>query len=175
MPDIDVKGFVLNGPEVLMQNITQLSQSEKQEPINFNKVLRTFVLNTELKAEISSGGSNATKISGIVDWIGERKDGQKGIELFLRSRSGVKVFVFGDNVEQVLYNNSKRTLIISETPEQCPICKSIIAAKDVTIQCPSCAIRAHKDHFLEYIKIHGTCPSCGKRLSMKQKSPGGDQ
>ena len=155
-----------------MQNLIQLSQPE---PINFSKVLRTFILNTELKADVSSGGASATKISGIIDWIGERKDGQKGVEMFLRSRTGNKVFVFGDNIEQALYNGSKRSLTISETPEQCPICKSIISAKDVTIQCPSCNIRAHKDHFLEYIKIHGTCPKCGKRLSMKQKGPASNQ
>ena len=175
MPDVDVKGFILNGPEMLMQNLIQLSQGEKQEPINFSKVLRTFVLNSEVKAEISSAGSTATKISGIVDWIGERKDGQKGIELFLRGRSGNKVFILGGNVEQALFNGSKRSLIISETPELCPICKSIMSAKETTISCPSCGVKAHKDHFLEYIKIHGTCPKCGKRLSMKQKGQSGNQ
>ena len=173
MPDVDVKGFILNGPEVLMQNLIQMSQNEKQDPINFSKVLRTFVLNTEIKAEVSSGGSSASKISGIVDWIGERKDGDKGIELFLRSRSGNKVFILGNNIEQAIFNGSKRSLSISETPETCPICKSAISAKDEIITCPNrdCNVKAHKDHFLEYIKIHGTCPKCGKRLSMKQKAP----
>ncbi len=171
MPDVDIKGFILNGPEVLMQNVIQMSQSEKQEPINFSKVLRTFILNSEVKGEVSSGGSAATKISGVIDWIGERKDGSKGIELFLRSRSGNKVFVLGENIEQASFNSSKRTLSVSETPESCPICKSGISAKDQTIRCPSCNVKAHKDHFLEYLKIHGTCPKCGKRLSMKQKTP----
>jgi len=175
MPDVDIKGFILNGPEVLMQNLIQMSQSEKQEPINFSKVLRTFVLNTDVKAEISSGGSSTSKISGVVDWIGERKDGDKGIELFLRSRSGNKVFILGENIEQASYNGSKQSLTISETPETCPICKSGISAKDATIQCPSCSVKAHKDHFLEYIKIHGTCPKCGKRLSMKQKASSPNQ
>ena len=81
MPEVDVKGYLLNGPEVLMQNLVQLSKGEKQEPIDFRKVLRTFVINTDVKAEISSSGSSATKVSGIVDWIGERKDGEKGVEL----------------------------------------------------------------------------------------------
>ena len=171
MPDIDVKGFVLNGPEVLMQNILQISQTEKTEALNFSKVLRTFIINTELKAEISSSGSSATKVSGVVEWSGERKDGGQGIELFLRARTGNKVFILGDNVENAFYNGAKRTLSISETPDTCPICKSMISAKDVIIQCPACNVKAHKDHFLEYIKIHGTCPSCGKRLSMKAKEP----
>ena len=118
------------------------------EIINFSKVLRTFILNSEVKAEVSSGGSSTSKISGIIDWIGERKDGDKGIELFLRSRSGNKVFILGENVEQASYNGSKRSLSISETPETCPICKSGISAKDATIQCPSCSVKAHKDHFL---------------------------
>ncbi|MHA1266746.1 MAG: hypothetical protein ACTSRS_16035 [Candidatus Helarchaeota archaeon] len=171
MPDVDVKGFLLNGPEVFMQNLIQMSRTEKQDPITFSKVLRTFVLNTEVKAEISSAGSNSDKITGIVDWVGERKDGQKGIELFLRSRAGNKVFVFGENVERALFNGSKRVLTISETPEICPICKAGIAAKDPVISCPSCKVKAHRDHFLEYLKIHGSCPKCGTHLSMKQKSP----
>lgn len=169
MPDVDVKGFLLSGPEVLMQNLIQMSQGEKQEPLNYSKVLRTFVLNSEIKAEISSSGSNSDKMSGIVDWIGERKDGQNGIELFLRSRSGNKIFTFGENTAEASFNGLKRVLIISETPENCPICKSGITAKDTVISCPSCNVRAHRDHFLEYLKIHGSCPKCGTRLSMKQK------
>ncbi|NVM54034.1 MAG: hypothetical protein HWN66_10070 [Candidatus Helarchaeota archaeon] len=175
MPEIDVKGYILNGPEMLMQNMAQLSTTERQETINFIKVLRTFILNTEVKAEISSFGASSSKVSGTIEWVGERKDGEKGIELFLRSRSGNKVFILGGNVEQALFNSSKRVLIITETPEQCPICKSGIATRAATIQCPSCGVKAHKDHFLEYLKIHGSCPKCGKRLSMKQKTSSNNQ
>jgi hypothetical protein len=171
MPDADVKGAMLNGPEMLMQDLHQLTQVGKQEALKFVKVLRTFVISSELKAEISSGGASANKVSGVVDWIGERKDGQKGVELFLRSRSGNKVFILGENVESALFNGPKYSLTISETPELCPICKSMISAKDVIIQCPACSVRAHKDHFLEYLKIHGTCPKCNKRLTMKAQAP----
>jgi DNA-directed RNA polymerase subunit RPC12/RpoP len=168
MPDVDVKNFLIAGPELLIQNLVQLSQVEKQEALSFNKVLRTFIINNELKADVSSSGSTASKVSGTVEYIGERKDGGKGIEMFLRSRSGNKVFVLGEeNVEKALF--SKRTLTISEVAQTCPICKSVISSKDVTIQCPACGVSAHKDHLLEYIKIHGQCPKCGKRLTMKGK------
>ncbi|MHA1648999.1 MAG: hypothetical protein ACTSYB_02305 [Candidatus Helarchaeota archaeon] len=171
MPDIDVKNFILNGPEILMQNLVQMSQIDKSAtPLSFTKVLRTFILNTELKGEISTSGSSGNKVSGIIEWIGERKDGNKGIELFLRSRSGNKVFIFGENVQTASFNPQKLFLAIQEIPEQCPICKSAIAARDEIIQCPACGVKAHKDHFLEYIKIHGTCPKCQKRLSMKAKN-----
>ncbi|MFX1295620.1 MAG: hypothetical protein ACFFD2_12315 [Promethearchaeota archaeon] len=170
MPEIDVKNFIVNGPEILIQNMVQMTQTEKQGPLVFNKVLRTFVINTELKGEISSsGGSSATKISGIIEWIGERKDGAKGIELFLRSRSGNKVFIFGENIDKASFNPQKRLLAISEIPDTCPICKSEISTRDDVISCPACSAKAHKSHFLEYIKIHGTCPKCGKRLSMKTR------
>ncbi|MFX1297936.1 MAG: hypothetical protein ACFFD2_24195 [Promethearchaeota archaeon] len=169
MADIDVKNYILNGPEMLVQNLAQYSQTDKQESLSFNKVLRTFIINNELKGEISTSGGLSDKISGLIEWIGERKDGARGIELFLRSRSGEKIFIFGDNIDTALYNPQKRLLIISEVPEICPICKSGISATDEAISCPACSVRAHKDHFLEYIKIHGTCPNCGKRLSMKAK------
>ena len=170
MPEIDVKNFIINGPEILMQNLVQSTQqADKQASITFNQVLRTFIINDELKAEISSSGSAESKVSGVIEWIGERKDGEKGIELFIRSRSGNKVFIIGENIDKAFYNPPKKTLTISEVPEMCPICKAMISAKDQIIQCPACNVKAHKDHFLEYIKIHGACPSCGKRLSMKAK------
>jgi Zn finger protein HypA/HybF involved in hydrogenase expression len=163
---------MLNGPEMLMQDLHQLTTVGKQVgELKFIKVLRTFIINTELKAEISTEGTSANKVIGVVDWIGERKDGQKGVELFLRSRSGNKVFVFGENDETALFNGQKNSLTISEAAETCLICKSVISAKDVVIQCPSCGVRAHKDHFLEYLKIHGTCPKCNKRLTMKAQAP----
>ena len=172
MPDADVKSAMLNGPEMFVQDLLQLTQvGKQQEALKFVKVLHTYVINTELKAEISSGGASANKINGIIDWIGERKDGQRGVELFLRSRSGNKVFILGENVESALFNGPKYSLTISETPETCPICKSTISAKDVIIECPACNVRAHKDHFLEYLKIHGTCPKCNKRLTMKAQAP----
>ena len=172
MPDADVKSAMLNGPELFVQDLQQLTQfGTKQESLNVIKVLHTFIINTELKAEISSGGAAANKVSGVVDWIGERKDGQKGVELFLRSRSGNKVFMLGENVESALFNGQKYSLTISETPEVCPICKAIMSAKDAIIACPACNVRAHKDHFLEYLKIHGTCPKCNKRLTMKAQAP----
>lgn len=154
---------------MLVQNLSNLTKTDKQEALEFTKVLRTFIVNSELKGEISTSGSSSSKISGIIEWIGERKDGGKGIELFLRSRSGNKVFVFGENLESATFNPQKRILSITETPENCPICKSVISSRDETIQCPACNIKAHKDHFLEYVKIHGTCPNCQKRLSMKAK------
>ncbi|MHA1129961.1 MAG: hypothetical protein ACTSQI_02160 [Candidatus Helarchaeota archaeon] len=169
MPEINVKNFILNGPEMLLQNMVQMTKQDKVEPLNFSQVLRTFIINTELKGEISTTGSSNSKVSGIIEWIGERKDGGKGIELFLRSRSGNKVFSLGENLEQALFNPQKRVLILAETPETCPICKSGISAKDEIITCPACGVKAHKDHFLEYLKIHGSCPSCGKRLSMKAR------
>jgi len=171
MPDDDVKNALLNGPEMFVQDLLQLTQFGKQISMKVIKVLRTFVIDTELKAEISSGGATSNKVTGIVDWIGERKDGQKGIELFLRSRSGGKVFILGENVESALFNGQKYMLTISETPEVCPICKSTISARDIVIQCPACNVRAHKEHFLEYLKIHGTCPKCNKRLTMKAQAP----
>ncbi len=169
MPEIDVKNFILNGPEMLLQNMVQMTQQDKAEPLNFSQVMRTFIINSELKGEFSTAGSSGSKITGIIEWIGERKDGSKGVEIFLRSRSGNKVFTLGGGIEQALFNPQKRILMIEETPETCPICKSGISAKDETISCPACGVKAHKDHFLEYLKIHGSCPSCGKRLSMKAR------
>jgi len=172
---IDLKKLVNSGPEKLVLAINNAINSEKvKEPFEFTKVLRTFVLETPIKAEISisSGGSTVSKITGTVKWIGDRRDGNPGIELFLDSRnSNSKPIVFGtENLDNASFNTEKRLLILSQVPSICPVCKGVIKPTDTKIRCPACHVEAHKDHFLEYLKIHGTCPNCGKRLSTKSKT-----
>ncbi|MHA1311439.1 MAG: hypothetical protein ACTSWR_06325 [Candidatus Helarchaeota archaeon] len=173
MVEIDVKNLIDNGPEKLVMAINNAINSERtKEAFEITKVLRTFIFDSPLKAEISisKSGSPVSKISGTVKWIGDRRDGKKGIEIFLDSRENQKPFIIGiDNLESAKFNSEKRLLLISQVPLVCPVCKGIIKPGDVKIKCPACGVVAHKDHFLEYLKIHGTCPSCGKRLSTKSK------
>ncbi len=48
--------------------------------------------------------------------------------------------------------------------EKCTVCNLIIGKDDEITKCPYCSGIAHRDHILEYIKIKGECPRCGKEL-----------
>lgn len=42
----------------------------------------------------------------------------------------------------------------------CIVCSSMITHVDSVLSCPHCNGRAHRIHFLEYIKVKGACPYC---------------
>ncbi|MFX1581169.1 MAG: hypothetical protein ACFFCJ_03015 [Promethearchaeota archaeon] len=46
----------------------------------------------------------------------------------------------------------------------CIVCKTAIGSNDATLQCPHCGGKAHRVHFLEYLKVKGTCPHCQASL-----------
>ncbi|MBD3230497.1 MAG: hypothetical protein GF329_20120 [Candidatus Lokiarchaeota archaeon] len=174
MVEIDIRKVLSKGPEKLVMTLNNAINSERtKEPFEFTKVLRTFVFDSPIKAEISisSGSSTVSRVSGTVRWIGERRDGNDGIEIFLDTNGDSKPFSLGsENLDSAKFNSDKRVLSLSQVPKICPVCKGVIKPNDSKIKCPACKIEAHKDHFLEYVKIHGKCPNCEKRLSMKGKS-----
>ncbi|MBS7249269.1 MAG: zinc ribbon domain-containing protein [Candidatus Freyarchaeota archaeon] len=47
--------------------------------------------------------------------------------------------------------------------EKCMVCNLPLGG-DKIIRCPYCSGLAHRDHLLEYIKVKGKCPICGKKL-----------
>lgn len=48
--------------------------------------------------------------------------------------------------------------------ERCIVCNLTIGKEDEITRCPYCSGIAHRDHMLEYIKVKGQCPICGKEL-----------
>lgn len=48
--------------------------------------------------------------------------------------------------------------------EQCIVCNLPIKDSDEIGRCPECKHAAHKDHFLEWIKIKGICPFCKRKV-----------
>ncbi len=42
----------------------------------------------------------------------------------------------------------------------CMVCNCSIVPLDSTLSCPHCRGRAHRIHFLEYLKVKGVCPRC---------------
>ncbi len=46
----------------------------------------------------------------------------------------------------------------------CMVCNSAIVTTDSALQCPHCGGKAHRSHFLEYLKVKGACPHCQTQL-----------
>jgi len=51
-----------------------------------------------------------------------------------------------------------------ERSARCIVCNLPIKKGDKTLKCPYCKNYAHEDHILEWIKIKGKCPFCGRKL-----------
>jgi len=144
---------------------------KKKETLVFSKILHTYILDTTVKADIyDSDKETANKTSGRVEWIGNRRETVKGVELFMSfgRNEEKKIFNFGpDTTKTFDYNPSKRLFSIVKIPLSCPVCKGPILTKQDTISCPNCKVAAHKDHFLEYLRVNGKCPHCEATLNIK--------
>jgi hypothetical protein len=46
----------------------------------------------------------------------------------------------------------------------CMVCNRALGSTDLILQCPKCEGRAHRIHFLEYLKVKGKCPHCNTDL-----------
>lgn len=49
--------------------------------------------------------------------------------------------------------------------DKCSVCNLDITPEDEIAKCPYCGCLSHRDHFLEWVKVRGTCPNCTARLS----------
>jgi hypothetical protein len=50
----------------------------------------------------------------------------------------------------------------------CTVCNQPIEESEEVVQCPRCRSIAHKTHMLEWLHVHGTCPSCGQNLTASE-------
>jgi predicted Zn-ribbon and HTH transcriptional regulator len=46
----------------------------------------------------------------------------------------------------------------------CIVCDQPLEEGEQIVQCPKCKKIAHKAHMLEWLHVHGKCPSCGQEL-----------
>lgn len=60
-------------------------------------------------------------------------------------------------------------VITTESPDPtlplCIVCHHHIGIEVPTLMCPHCGGEAHRSHLLEWLKVKGTCPNCGRKLS----------
>lgn len=157
---------------IIKRIVEEDKKARKKDYLVYEQVLHTYIFDTPLKVEIhESDDPQASKMVGTIQWMGDRKDEQKGVELFIKTRNDKNNLILGiNNTQEFSFDPIKRIFKIIQAAQKCPICKRGITGKEDTISCPNCSVNAHKDEFLEYLKVNGMCPSCGAKLSMKAKS-----
>ena len=170
MTDEDITKEVIEGPKKIVE-IMKSKDIDKKDPLSYTQTLNTFLFDNDIKATIySSDQPGASKVSGTVEWLGDRKDREKGIEIFIRTRGESQAVIIGlNNLKSAKYNPQKRSFSIVQNPLSCPVCNQAILPSQKTISCPNCHVIAHKDDYLEYLKINGECPACKAKLTMKGK------
>ena len=51
---------------------------------------------------------------------------------------------------------------------KCEICKGDIMSTDVSVKCPECDQMFHSSHFIEWVRVGGTCPVCRESITQPQ-------
>jgi len=170
LPDEDITKEFIEGPDKIVE-VMEKNDVDKKDPLTYTKTLHTFLFDNKITATVySSDSPSASKVSGTVEWIGDLRGEEKGAEFFIRTRSEGRVVRFSiNNLKSAKYNPQKRNFSLTQNPITCPVCNKPITPDQKTITCPNCNVLAHKDDFLEYLKMKGECPACKAKLTMKGK------
>ncbi|MBY8994779.1 MAG: E3 ubiquitin protein ligase [Candidatus Heimdallarchaeota archaeon] len=56
------------------------------------------------------------------------------------------------------------TVATSNLKDNCIVCKRPISKNERIVSCPHCSKTAHYSHFIEWVKVQGSCPNCNNRL-----------
>jgi hypothetical protein len=66
---------------------------------------------------------------------------------------------------------AKQCPICDQTLLICGVCHYPIFANHRAVRCPGCTWLFHVDHLREWLKIHGSCPTCQHRLQESALEP----
>jgi hypothetical protein len=93
----------------------------------------------------------------------------------MHSRKSVEslkeLLAYFEGGEQTLEAGMVRSVIQSVRQNQgdeesiCSVCNQNIEEGEEAVGCPTCRRLAHKVHMLEWLHVHGRCPSCGHDLT----------
>lgn len=60
------------------------------------------------------------------------------------------------------------TVLSSELPQICIVCRMAIGPRDEVKWCPHCGRSAHRNELLEWLHVKGHCPACGEHINEKE-------
>ncbi|TFG08728.1 MAG: hypothetical protein EU539_01385 [Promethearchaeota archaeon] len=141
--------------------------SEHLETLKYTKVIQTFVLeDSKLNLVLSKQGSDYFK--GRIVWIGNKKDDSEGTIICVDTGSEIKqINPSAENTEAAILDKKRDTIRISTASKsKCVVCGKDIEIFDDVAGCPICQAKAHRQHLLEWINEHHSCPVCKKSLNV---------
>ncbi|GAH36678.1 unnamed protein product, partial [marine sediment metagenome] len=72
-----------------------------------------------------------------------------------------------ENTENVVLDIKKEIIRISTASKtKCTVCGKNIEIFDEVTGCPICEARAHKGHFIDWVRMKHACPVCKKSLNV---------
>ncbi|OLS13845.1 MAG: hypothetical protein RBG13Loki_2522 [Promethearchaeota archaeon CR_4] len=161
---INIQKAVLTSP-----NETVTILKENVDPLPTTKVCQTFVMeNNELALVLTHEGK--VFFSGNIIWVGNRKDGQDGVEICVDTGKEMKTVIPSrDNAKLITLNPRKgKPTITIETMSQvrCTVCGKPIEIFDEVGVCPQCDNQSHLAHLQEWVRMKNSCPYCKTELSV---------
>jgi len=135
--------------------------------IQYTKVIQTYVIENR-NLELILIQEDSSPLRGKLVWLGKRKEGKEGTVLCIKTNSEIqKLNPTPENIEKVILDIKKeKILLYTESKAKCAVCEKKIEIFDDVMSCPICGAKAHKDHFLEWIRMKGNCPVCKKSLAI---------
>jgi len=159
---IDITNDVFKEPiEVIKQLSTYL------EELKYTKVIQTFVMeDRRLNLSLENQGNSYFK--GKVVWIGNKKDDSEGTVFCVDTRTELKqINPTAENTESVVLDIKKETIRVSTASKTtCAVCGKNIEIFDEVAGCPLCEVKAHKEHFIDWVRMKHSCPVCKKSLNV---------
>lgn len=155
---VNLRKAMLTSPN---ETISQLK--DKVENLPTTKVCQTFVMeNKDLDIILTREGKSF--LSGNVIWIGNRKDGQDGVEICVDTGKEMKTIIPSrENAKSIVLMPRKgKPSIVIETLSQirCAVCGKSIEIFDEVGVCPQCDTQSHLAHLQEWVRMKNSCPTC---------------
>jgi endogenous inhibitor of DNA gyrase (YacG/DUF329 family) len=106
--------------------------------------------------------------TGDVIWIGNRKDGQDGVEICVDTGKEMKTVIPSrDNAKSIVLmpKKGKQSIIIEALSQvRCAVCGKSIEIFDEVGVCPQCDSQSHLAHLQEWVRMKNSCPTCKTEL-----------
>lgn len=160
---IDITEPVFKEPIEVIKKIT----SSLEEDIKYTKVIQTYVMEERrLNLVLEKQGSAFFK--GKIVWIGNKKDDTEGTLFCVDNGSELKqINPTAENTEAVIFDIKKEAIRVSTASiSKCTVCGKDIEIFDEISGCPICQAKAHREHFVDWVKVKKSCPVCKKSLNI---------
>ena len=153
--------------EVFKEPIEVIRQLTSHIEFKFTKVIQTYVME-ERRIKLSLENQGSSYFKGNIVWIGNKKDDTEGTIFCVDTGSELKqINPTAENTEKIIFDIKKEIIKVATVSKtKCVVCGKDIEIFDEISSCPICDAKAHKEHFIDWVKVKHSCPICKKSLNV---------